>query len=114
MKDINNNKIDDIEEDNKLVDVNNISTIKELQDNFYIIPKDIKLSTELFIWLEENNSFIDKELLNSNIVKRGKMKKKLSNEQIQEIKLSNKTNAELGKIYNVSASTISAVKNNKY
>ena len=42
------------------------------------------------------------------------MKKKLTKEQIQEIKQSNKTNAELGKIYNVSASTISAVKNNKY
>ena len=38
----------------------------------------------------------------------------MNEQQVKEIKQSNKTNAELGKIYNVSPSTISAVKNNKY
>ena len=42
------------------------------------------------------------------------MKKKLTDIQIQEIQSSEKTNAELGKLYGVSASTISSVKNGKY
>lgn len=99
--------------DNKKIE--DIKTLKELIENYYLISKDIELDNDLLSWLEENNQRIEDKILNSiNLVKRGRMKKKLTKEQIQEIKQSNKTNAELGKIYNVSASTISAVKNNKY
>lgn len=99
--------------DNKKIE--DIKTLRELIENYYLISKDIELDNDLLSWLEENNQRIEDKILNSiNLVKRGRMKKKLTKEQIQEIKQSNKTNAELGKIYNVSASTISAVKNNKY
>lgn len=99
--------------DNKKIE--DIKTLRELIENYYLISKDIELDNDLLSWLEENNQLIEDKILNSiNLVKRGRMKKKLTKEQIQEIKQSNKTNAELGKIYNVSASTISAVKNNKY
>ena len=82
-----------------------IKSLKQLADEYYIIPKD-----EEFI--KENNIDIDKDILdNTYLVKRGIKNKKLTDEQMQEIKNSKETNRALAKKYNVSASTICNVRN---
>lgn len=94
-----------------------IKTIDELLEYYYIIPKVIEIDNYKDLDIKELLEQITLKVrgkTNLNIVKRGRMKKKLNKKQIEEIKASNKTNAELGKIYGVSPSTISAVKNNKY
>ena len=85
--------------------IEKIKSLKQLADEYYIIPKD-----EEFI--KENNIDIDKDILdNTYLVKRGIKNKKLTDEQMQEIKNSKETNRALSKKYNVSASTICNVRN---
>ena len=94
-----------------------IKTIDELLEYYYLIPKIVEIDNYKGLDIKELLEQITlktRKPTNINLVRRGRMKKKLTEKQIEEIKASNKTNAELGKIYNVSASTISAVKNNKY
>lgn len=94
-----------------------IKTIDELLEYYYLIPKIVEIDNYKDLNIRdvlEQITLKTRKPTNLNIVKRGRMRKKLNEKQIEEIKQSNKTNAELGKIYNVSASTISAVKNNKY
>ena len=94
-----------------------IKTIDELLEYYYLIPKIVEIDNYKDLNIRdvlEQITLKTRGKTNLNIVRRGRMKKKLNEKQIEEIKQSNKTNAELGKIYNVSASTISAVKNNKY
>lgn len=101
----------------KIKNIYEIKTFDELLEYYYVIPKIIEIDNYKGLDIKELLEQITlktRKPTNLNIVKRGRMKKKLTEKQIEEIKQSNKTNAELGKIYNVSASTISAVKNNKY
>lgn len=91
-------------------DINDITTFKELKENYYIIPKskydnDI---VEILEGLEIKNDY------DVNLVKRGRKNKKLTQEQIQEILNSNLSNAKLGELYNVGATTIFRIKNNQY
>ena len=101
----------------KIKNIYDIKTFDELLEYYYLIPKIIEIDNYKGLDIKELLEQITlktRKPTNLNIVKRGRMKKKLNEKQIEEIKQSNKTNAELGKIYNVSPSTISAVKNNKY
>ena len=101
----------------KIKNIYDIKTFDELLEYYYLIPKIIEIDNYKGLDIKELLEQITlktRKPTNLNIVKRGRMRKKLNEKQIEEIKQSNKTNAELGKIYNVSASTISAVKNNKY
>ena len=97
--------------EHKLID--DIKTLDELMEYYYVIPKETILDDNIRDVLEDV-TLKAKEKTNINLVRRGKREKLLTEQQVKEIKQSNKTNAELGKIYNVSPSTISAVKNNKY
>lgn len=101
----------------KIKNIYDIKTIDELLKYYYVVPKSITYDNYKDLNIRDVLEQITLKVrgkTNLNIVKRGRMRKKLNEKQIEEIKASNKTNAELGKIYNVSASTISAVKNNKY
>lgn len=98
--------------EHKLID-DDIKTLDELMEYYYVIPKETILDDNIRDVLEDV-TLKAKEKTNINLVRRGKREKLLTEQQVKEIKQSNKTNAELGKIYNVSPSTISAVKNNKY
>ena len=69
-----------------------ITTLKELSKYYYLIPKDIKMSEEEFLFLDfnnildVNNGFLNKlQVASINLVKRGKRKKALSEEVIKEI-----------------------------
>lgn len=98
----------------------NDNTLKQLLDRFYLIPKeDIKDYSEDLINFLECNTIIPasesvKQGKNGYIIFRGKKNKKLSQVQQEEIESSNKSYRDLAKEYNVSAATISKVKNNKY
>ena len=98
--------------EHKLID-DDIKTLDELMEYYFVIPKETILDDNIRDVLEDV-TLKAKEKTNINLVRRGKREKLLTEQQVKEIKQSNKTNAELGKIYNVSPSTISAVKNNKY
>ena len=68
-------------------DINDITTFKELKENYYIIPKN-KYDNDIVKILD------DLELKNDydvNLVKRGKKNKKLTKEQEQDIRKSNLT-----------------------
>ncbi len=90
-----------------------IKTFDELLKKYYVIPRSMILDDNIKKVLETTCIKSNKKT-NINLVRRGRMKKKLTDVQIQEIQSSKKTNAELGKLYGVSASTISSVKNGKY
>ena len=117
----NYNKIDDganagepkQEQEAELKKIEELKTLDDLLNKYYVIPKSIKLSNNIIEVLEVE-CIKAKEKTNINLVKRGKRKKRISDEQQELIRNSKKTNEELSKIYNVSASTISNIKNNKY
>lgn len=96
--------------------LHNDKTIKQLFERFYIIRKDDEGLTD------QDRVIIEKYMCELNdgvgektyIIKQGRKPKKLTEEQQKEIKESTLTQRELGRIYNVSASTINKVKNNKY
>ncbi|MCI7442933.1 MAG: hypothetical protein MSA89_07580 [Clostridium sp.] len=118
---INKNKIDDVganagepkEQEAELKKIEELKTLDDLLNKYYVIPKVIKLSNNIIKVLEAE-CIKTKSRTNINLVKRGKRKKRISSEQQELIRNSNKTNEELSKIYNVSPSTISNIKNNKY
>ena len=97
--------------------ITEIKTLDELLEYYYIIPKIV--SYEEYEGLNirevlEQVTLKTRKPTNINLVRRGKRKKRISEEEQELIRNSKKTNAELSKIYNVSASTISNIKNNKY
>lgn len=102
-------------------DISEITTLKELSKYYYLIPKDIKMSAEEFLFLDFNdvldinNGIINKEMLsNVNLVKRGKRKKALTEEMIKEIQESDLSSRKLGDKYGVSHNIILKVKNGEY
>ena len=97
--------------EHKLID--DIKTLDELMEYYYIISKATILDDNIRDELEDV-TLKAKEKTNINLVRRGKRKKRISEEQQEEIRRSKKTNEELSKVYNVSPSTISNIKNNKY
>lgn len=101
--------------------INEITTLKELSEHYYLIPKDIKMSEEEFLFLDFNNildvsnGFLsEKQISSINLVRRGKRNKVLKEEIIKEIKSSNLSSRKLGKKYGVSHNIILKVKNGKY
>lgn len=101
--------------DNKKIE--DIKTFDELLEYYYVIPKSIIYENYRDLNIKdvlEQVTLKSKKSININLVKRGKRKKRISSEKQEEIRQSNKTNAELSKIFGVSASTISNIKNNKY
>ena len=101
--------------------INEITTLKELSKYYYLIPKDIRMSEEQFLFLDfndildVNNGFISKDMLsNINLVKRGKRKKVLTEEMIKEIQESDLSSRKLGDKYGVSHNIILKVKNGEY
>ena len=116
------NKIDDVganagepkeEPKAELKKIEELKTLDELLNKYYVIPKVNNISNNIIKVLEAE-CIKAKGKTNINLVKRGKRKKRISDEQQELIRNSKKTNEELSKIYNVSASTISNIKNNKY
>ena len=110
-------QIERVEPKAKTKSIYDLKTFDELLEYYYVIPKVVEYEEYKGLNIKdvlEQITLKSRKPTNINLVKRGRMKKKLNEKQIEEIKQSNKTNAELGKIYNVSPSTISAVKNNKY
>lgn len=101
--------------------IDEITTLKELSEYYYLIPKDIKMSEEEFLFLDfnnildVNNGFLsEKQISSINLVKRGKRNKVLKEEVIKEIKSSNLSSRKLGEKYGVSHNIILKVKNGKY
>ena len=118
----NYNKIDDVganagepkqEQEAELKKIDELKTLDDLLNKYYVIPKVNNISNNIIKVLEAE-CIKAKEKTNINLVKRGKRKKRISEEEQELIRNSKKTNEELSKIYNVSASTISNIKNNKY
>ena len=101
----------------KIKNIYDIKTFDELLEYYYLIPKIIEIDNYKGLDIKELLEQITlktRKPTNLNIVKRGKRKKRISEEQQELIRNSKKTNEELSKIYNVSPSTISNIKNNKY
>ena len=100
--------------------LDNDNTIKQLFERFYIIPKDKEDITEdeKTILKKHDMKIADKDIAegrNGYIVIRGRKPKALNEQQAQEIKADNSlTQRDLALKYNVSASTINKIKNNKY
>ena len=91
-------------------EIEEIKTFRELKRNYYIIPKN-KYDNEIVKILDDLEIKKDYDI---NLVRRGKKNKKLTKEQIEEIRNSKLSNAKLSKIYNVGATTIFRIKNNQY
>lgn len=102
------------------ITLENDNSLKQLFDRFYVIPKShYKLTVEDREILERYMSRLSSEAvasgLNGYIVFRGRKPKKLTLEQIQEIKAdTTSTQRELAFKYDVGNATINKVKNNKY
>lgn len=92
------------------------NTLKTFFERFYVIPKDIALTDEERKFLDSKGVYLigpgTKEGKNGYIVFR--KSKKLSQEQVQQIKNDNRSYRIIAKEYNVSAGTISKIKNDKY
>lgn len=99
---------------------NGDNSLKQLLERFYVIPKDYEvISAEDRATLDKYQGQLSNQLVangeNGYIVFRGVKPKKLSQEQIEEIKAdSSSTQRELAFKYNVSNGTINKIKNNKY
>ncbi|NFG60044.1 hypothetical protein FC778_15340 [Clostridium botulinum] len=94
-------------------------TMKKMFNEFYIIPKDFPFTMEQREFLKVNSLSLLDDMVASGkdgyVVFRGKKPKSLNDKQIEEIKADKKeTQRELALKYNVSASTINKIKNNKY
>ena len=101
----------------KAKSIYDIKTIDELLEYYYVIPKIVQIDNYKDLNIRDVLEQITLKVrgkTNINLVKRGKRKKRISEEQQELIRNSKKTNEELSKIYNVSPSTISNIKNNKY
>lgn len=115
-------KIKELKYDKKIYDLTleNDNTIKQLLDRFYLVPKDKEdiTDSERSILENHNITITDKSIAdgsNGYIVIRGRKPKSLNDEQIQEIKADDSaTQRDLALKYNVSASTINKIKNDKY
>ncbi|NFO48585.1 hypothetical protein FDB40_17160 [Clostridium botulinum] len=94
-------------------------TMKKMFDEFYIIPKDFPFTIEQRKFLKGNSlNLLDDTVAigkDGYVVFRGRKPKSLNDRQIEEIKADKKaTQRELALKYNVSASTINKIKNNRY
>lgn len=99
-------------------------TLKELSDEYFLIPKGIKYvninirtEEELNQLLKEVDQFediYDKEYLNSTYIVRQKREKKLSKEEVKKIKEDTGSVRVKAKKYNISIGTVSKIMNDKY
>jgi phage terminase large subunit len=98
----------------------NDNSLKQLFDRFYVIPKDYSVITDADRKIIEHyNSRLVNDLVasgkNGYIVFRGKKPKKLTLQQIEEIKTDgSSTQRELAFKYDVGVATINKIKNGKY
>ena len=95
------------------------NSLKQFFERFYVIPKEINMSDSDRAVMEKYYTVLANEYVsvgkNGYIVFRGKKPKKLTSEQIAEIKLDTKsTQRELAFKYDCSHATINKIKNNKY
>ena len=92
------------------------NTIKQFVERFYIIPRDLKFTKEERMFLEENSCYIsDPDIAagrNGYIVQRPG--KKLTKEQVEQIKNDVGSQRAKAKKYGVSVGTINKIMNNKY
>jgi len=99
---------------------NGDNSIKQLFDRFYVIPKDYSVITDSDrLILEKYYTTLANDLVaigkNGYIVFRGKKRKKLTSDQIQDIKSDNvSTQRALAFKYDVGVATINKIKNDKY
>lgn len=99
-------------------------TLKELSEEYYLIPKginyvNINLSTseELEEVLHEVDQFgdiYDTEYLSSSYIVRQKREKKLNLEQVEKIKNDKGSMREKAKKYNISVGTVWKIIHNEY
>ncbi|MGL5245063.1 MAG: hypothetical protein ACRC7R_07830 [Sarcina sp.] len=92
------------------------SVVKEILEDYYIIPKDVLYEDvegmeEILKDLNVSEVY-EEELFHKKEDKR--KSKKLTGEQIEQIINDNRSCRTLAKEYNVCATTISKIKNNKY
>ncbi|NFE13779.1 hypothetical protein FC753_17625 [Clostridium botulinum] len=95
------------------------NSLKQFFERFYVIPKEIVSNDSDQNVMEKYCTSLVNEYVamgkNGYIVFRGKKPKKLTSEQIAEIKLDIKsTQRELAFKYDVSATTINKIRNDKY
>lgn len=92
------------------------NTIKQFVERFYILPRDNSFTEEQRKFLEENSCYISNPIIaagkNGYIVFR--KGKKLSAEQVEQIKNDTGSYRAKAKKYNLSVGTISKIMNNKY
>ncbi|WP_154698225.1 hypothetical protein [Clostridium botulinum] len=98
---------------------NDDNSLKQMFDRFYVIPKDWVADADDKLVMEKYCTVLSNEYVamgrNGYIVFRGKKPKKLTPEQIAEIKSDTvSTQRELALKYNCSHATINKIKNNKY
>lgn len=106
-----------IKDTEKLI-LDNDNSIKTISKRFYIIPKISPgdVPAVIYDYLQEHCLAIDNHIINNGyVVVRGRKKKSLTSEQVEEI-LSDSmhTQKELAEIYNVSVGTINRVKKGEY
>lgn len=92
------------------------NTIKQFVERFYILPRDNSFTEEQRKFLEENSCYISNPIIaagkNGYIVFR--KGKKLSAEQVEQIKNDTGSYRVKAKKYKLSLGTISKIMNNKY
>ncbi|MPQ45203.1 hypothetical protein [Clostridium tarantellae] len=100
-------------------------TLKEILEKYYLIPKnfidfkeEIYCSSNMFEQLLQefsvNEAYQEEKELNHICIVKRKIGKKLSYEQVEQIKNDKRSYRSLAKDYKVSLGTISKIKNNKY
>lgn len=92
------------------------NTIKQFVERFYILPRDNSFTEEQRKFLEENSCYISNPIIaagkNGYIVFR--KGKKLSAEQVEQIKNDTASYRAKAKKYKLSLGTISKIMNDKY
>lgn len=92
------------------------NTIKQFVERFYIVPKDMDFTEEEKNFLEKYSCYISNPIIaagkNGYIVFR--KGKKLSAEQVEQIKNDTGSYRAKAKKYNLSLGTISKIMNDKY
>ena len=92
------------------------NTIKQFVERFYIVPKDMDFTEEERKFLEKYSCYISNPIIASGkngyiVFRKGK---KLSAEQVEQIKNDTGSSRSKAKKYNLSVSTISKIMNDKY
>ena len=92
------------------------NTIKQFVERFYIFPKDMDFTEEERKFLEKYSCYISNPIIASGkngyiVFRKGK---KLSAEQVEQIKNDTGSYRSKAKKYNLSVSNISKIMNDKY